>query len=117
MPNRLGVAPRYDQRHFSREERRGRLALVVSPDGRDGSIATHQDGFLYATLLSPGEAVAHALAAGREAYVHVARGGARVNGEALGPGDAARIHREPLVQVEAPADAEVLLFDLPGSSE
>jgi redox-sensitive bicupin YhaK (pirin superfamily) len=117
MPSRLGVTPSYDQRHFSLEERRGRLALVVSPEGRDGSIATHQDGLLYATVLSSGEAVAHDLQGGREAYVHLARGEARINGEELGAGDAVRIRREAKVRIEATADAEVLLFDLPGSGE
>jgi len=117
MPSRLGVTPSYDQRHFSLEERRGRLALVVSPEGRDGSIATHQDGLLYATVLSSGEAVAHDLQGGREAYVHLARGAARINGEELGAGDAVRIRREAKVRIEATADAEVLLFDLPGRGE
>ena len=117
MPNKPGVTPRYDQRHFSLEERRGRLALVVSPDGRDGSIATHQDGLLYATVLSPGEAVAHELQGGREAYVHVVRGEARVNDEVLGAGDAARVRREAGVRIEATGEAEVLLFDLTASSE
>lgn len=117
MPNKPGVSPSYDQRHFSLDERRGRLALVVSPDGRNGSIATHQDGLLYAAVLSPGEAVTHELQGGREAYVHLARGEARVNDEVLGAGDAARVRREAGVRIEAATDAEVLLFDLPASSE
>ena len=74
VPNRLGIRPGYHQQHFDADERRGRLALVVSPDGRDGSIPTQQDGLMYATLLAPGQSVSLTLAAGREAYVHVARG-------------------------------------------
>ena len=113
MPNRLGVTPRYDQRHFGAEERRGRLALLASPDGRDGSIATHQDGLLYATLLEEGESVVHRVEGGRQAYVHLARGDARVNGTALEAGDAVRVQGEPEVRIEAGGSAEVLVFDLP----
>ena len=112
MPSRTGVTPRYDQRHFSIEERRGRLALVVSPDGRDGSIATHQGGLVYASLLASGESVAHTLEAGRQAYVQVASGAVRVNGEPLGAGDAARVREESTLRIEASEDAELLLFDL-----
>jgi redox-sensitive bicupin YhaK (pirin superfamily) len=113
MPNRLGVSPRYDQRHIGVEERRGRLALLASPDGRAGSIATHQDALLYATLLRPGESLTHGMEGDRQAYVHVARGEARVKGQALKAGDAARLQGEPEVCIEAVGDAEVLLFDLP----
>jgi quercetin 2,3-dioxygenase len=113
MPNRLGVTPRYDQRHFGLEERRGRLALLASPDGHAGSIATHQDGLLYATRLAEGESVTHRLESGRRAYVHLARGEARVNGQALEAGDAASIQGEPEVRIQAAGDAEVLVFDLP----
>ena len=113
LPNRLGVTPRYDQRHFGLAERRGRLALLASPDGRDGSIATHQDGLLYATLLADGDALGHQLAEGRQAYVHLARGRARVNGQVLEAGDAAHIDAEVRVQIQALGDAEALLFDLP----
>jgi redox-sensitive bicupin YhaK (pirin superfamily) len=112
MPNRSGVTPRYDQKHFSAAERGGRLALVVSPDGRDGSIATHQDGLLYASLLAEGQSVSHPLAAGRQAYLHLARGVVRVNGETLTGGDALHVKGEQEVNIEGAADAELLLFDL-----
>jgi hypothetical protein len=112
-PNRAGVAPGYAQKHFADAERRGRLRLLVSPDGREGSIRAHQDGFLYATVLEQGEAVTHALAPRRRAYVHVARGGATVNGRPLGAGDGARIEDDAEVRIGAPDRAEVLLFDLP----
>jgi redox-sensitive bicupin YhaK (pirin superfamily) len=114
VPSRPGVAPSYDQKHFGIDERRGRLALVVSPDGRDGSIATHQTGLVYATLLDPGQSVLHPLDAARQAYVHVAGGEVRVNGKDLGPGDAIRVQGEPEVHIEGAADAEVLVFDLDG---
>ena len=112
-PNRLGVQPGYGQQHFGVEERRGRLALLVSPDGRDGSIATHQDALLYATLLAPGESVDLTLDAGRQAYVQVARGCAEVNGKAMGEGDGARVTDDPRVRIAATEDAELLVFDLP----
>jgi redox-sensitive bicupin YhaK (pirin superfamily) len=113
LPNRVGTAPRYDQRHFPVEERRGRLALIASPDARAGSIATYQDGLLYATVLGDGESVTHGIETGRQAYVHLARGEAQVNGQRLKSGDAARVQGEPEVRIEAVGDAEVLVFDLP----
>ena len=113
LPNRQGVAPGYAQRHFSAEEKRNRLALLVSPDGRDGSIAAHQDGLLYATRLDDGAEVKHPLAAGRTGYVQIARGSARINGELLVDGDGAHIEGVEQVRIEGVDGAEVLLFDLP----
>lgn len=112
IPNRLGVAPSYGQRHFGAQERRRRFALLASPDGREGSIATHQDGLLFATLLGPAESLTHRLDAGRRAYVHLARGEARVNGQDLRAGDALRIESGPEVRIAATGEAEILLFDL-----
>ncbi|MDZ7750621.1 MAG: pirin family protein [Gammaproteobacteria bacterium] len=113
LPNAQGVTPAYHQQLFPPQERRGRLALLVSPDGRAGSIATHQDGFLYGTLLRPGETVTHPLAPGRRAYVHVARGSVRVEGETLKGGDGAFAADLPGLRLEGVDDAEALLFDLP----
>ena len=113
QPNRLGVDPAYDQRHFAPEDRRGRLLPLVSPDGRDGSIATHQDAVLHGALLGAGDRVAHGLAADRRAYVHVARGSAVVNGEALDAGDGAAISGVDRIDLEGLAEADVLLFEVP----
>ncbi|MFP5418211.1 MAG: pirin family protein [Gammaproteobacteria bacterium] len=113
VPNRAGVAPGYEQKHFPLEDRRGRLVLLVSPDGRDGSLAAHQDGLLYGTLLEAGESVEHPLASGRRAYVHVARGQVAVNGTPLGSGDGATLDDVDHVHLEGLGHAEVLLFDLP----
>jgi len=113
QPNRRGVAPGYGQKHFPREERRGRLRLLVSPDGQDGSIRTHQDGRLYATLLDARQAVEHPVAPGRRAYVHVAGGSVAVNGLSLHAGDGARLEDEGSVRIDSEGSAEVLLFDLP----
>ena len=113
LPNRTGVQPGYEQKHFLRESRRARLALLVSPDGRDGSLSSHQDGFLYGTLLEAGETVEHALDAGRRAYVHVASGRVAVNGIVLGSGDGATLDDDTHIHLEGMEPVEVLLFDLP----
>ena len=113
VPNRTGVQPGYEQKHFPLEARRGRLVLLVSPDGRGGSLSAHQDGLLYGTLLEAGETVGHPLAAGRRAYVHVARGQVAVNGTPLGSGDGATLDDVDHVHLEGLGHAEVLLFDLP----
>lgn len=113
VPNRAGVQPGYAQKRFPLEDRRGRLVLLVSPDGRDGSLSAHQDGLLYGTLLEAGESVEHPLAAGRRAYVHVARGQVAVNGTPLGSGDGATLDDVDHVHLEGLGHAEVLLFDLP----
>jgi quercetin 2,3-dioxygenase len=113
VPNRKGVEPGYHQQHFSADERRGRLALLVSPDGRDGSIAAYQDGLMYATLLAPGQSVELALADDREGYVHIARGRAEVNGTAMGEGDGARLSGDPVLRITGLDESEVLVFDLP----
>ena len=113
QPDRSNIAPSYDQRAFPREERRGRLRLVVSPDGADGSIRIVQDARMYASLLAPGETVSHDLAPQRRAWVQVARGRLMLNGAALAAGDGAAVEGEPRLELAGVEDAEVLLFDLP----
>jgi hypothetical protein len=112
-PNRQGGEPAYDQRHFGPETRRGRLVLLVSPDGRDGSIATYQDALLYGSLIGHGDDLMHRLAPGRKGYVHVARGSVTVNGEDLQGGDGLAIEREQGIRLQGTSGGEVLLFDLP----
>jgi quercetin 2,3-dioxygenase len=114
LPNRSGVAPGYAQRHFTTEARRGRLCLLMSPDGRGGSINSHQDALVYAALLEAGEVAALDLEPGRRAYVQVARGRVRVNDHDLNAGDGVRIQDEPRVEVAGVDSAEILAFDLPG---
>jgi hypothetical protein len=87
--------------------------MLVSPDGRDGSIAAHQDALLYSALLDDRQQVSHPLAEGRKAYLHLARGQAVVNGERLRHGDAIAIEAAGEISIEAVDHAEVLLFDLP----
>jgi redox-sensitive bicupin YhaK (pirin superfamily) len=112
-PNVRGVKPSYEQTFFAPEARRGRLRLVASSDGREGSVTIRQDAALYAALLVPGEAVRHALAPGRHAYLHVARGAVRLNNQSLQHGDGAKIADEENLEIAASEDAEILLFDLP----
>jgi hypothetical protein len=112
LPARNGLAPSYEQTFFPDEEKRGRMRLVASPDAEDGSVTIHQDARLYATLLAPGEEVSHALAPGRHAWVHVARGKASLNGRPLEAGDGAAVSAEERLTLRGDGQAEVLLFDL-----
>ena len=95
LPEFKGLKPGYEQKQFPETEKRGRLRVVASPDGREGSVTIHQDALIYATVvLETGESVTHTLEPGRRAYVHVARGKARVNGERLAAGDGAKLARK-----------------------
>jgi len=112
FPDKKGYKPAYDQKHFSEAEKRGKLRLLVSPDGREGSVKIRQDNELYATVLGSGETVKHALKPERHAYVQVARGSVTLNGATLETGDGAAISAEKSVELQGVKDAEVLLFDL-----
>ncbi len=112
-PSRRGVAPGYEEKNFDAASKRGRLRLIASPDGRDGSVTIHQDALVYAALLDGAETATHALAPGRLAYVHVARGEVTANGQPLRAGDALKATGEREVRLEAGRNAEVIFFDLP----
>jgi redox-sensitive bicupin YhaK (pirin superfamily) len=113
IPERDGLEPSYDQKTFAQEEKRGRLRLVGSRDGHQGSITIHQDVDLYATLLGPGEAVSHDLAAGRGAWVQVVRGSLSLDGETLSAGDGASIVKPGQLRLAGgDQGGEALLFDL-----
>ncbi|HEY4037771.1 MAG TPA: pirin family protein [Burkholderiaceae bacterium] len=113
-PDRSGIAPRYEQKTFSEGDKRGRLLLVASPDGRDGSLTVYQDVELRAAVLESGQPVAYPLQPGRKAWLQVARGALQLNGQDLGAGDGAAIDGEPSLTLEATSDrAELLLFDMP----
>ena len=112
LPQRAGDQPGYEEKRFDDADKRGRLRIVASPDGRDGSVTIHSDASIYAALIDGAEQAALPLPAGRRAYVHVARGALTVNGEALAAGDAAMIVDAETVTLEQGRDAEVLLFDL-----
>jgi len=113
IPDRQGIKPSYDQRRFDEAEKRGRLRLVASGDGAEGSVRIQQDARMHAGLFDGDEAATLALAPGRLGYVHVARGTVEVNGHALGAGDAIKLRDEPQVLIRGGRDAEVLVFDLP----
>ncbi len=112
LPGEEGMKPGYEQKAFPAEEKQGRLRLVGSQDGRDGSVTIHQDVDLYATLLKDGDEVTHELRAGRYAWVQVARGQVSLNGQLLKEGDGAAVRDESALTLVGQTDAEVLVFDL-----
>ncbi|UCE32637.1 MAG: pirin family protein, partial [Burkholderiales bacterium] len=112
-PNRRGLAPGYEERHFPAEQKRGRLRLVAAGDGVGDAVHIHQDTRIYVGLFDGGEADRLELAPGRKMYVHVARGALTVNGQRLLTGDAAKFSDEPSVEFVDGERAEVLAFDLP----
>ena len=112
LPERAGLAPGYEQRAFPDAEKGGRLRLVASRDGAEGSLTVHQDARILATLLAPGEEVRHPLAPGRHTWVQVVSGEVEVEGERLSAGDGAAISSAPEVAIRGVRDAEVLLLDL-----
>lgn len=111
-PNQRGIEPGYEQKSFPAEQKRGRLRLVASPDGADGSVTIHADAALYAGLLDGAETADLTLAPGRKGYVHVVQGELDVNGQRLKGGDAAVLADEPLISLAGGRQAEVLVFDL-----
>jgi hypothetical protein len=111
-PKSTGIEPSYEQKRFSVEDKRGRLRLIASPDGRDGSVSMHQDAFLYAGVFDGSARAELPVARGRMGYVHLARGSARVNGHALSAGDALKANAGGIIVADG-RDAEVLVFDLP----
>lgn len=114
LPEREGMAPGYEQKPFPDEEKRGRLRLVGSRDGRSGSVVIHQDVDLYATLLSEGERVQHALVEGRIGWLQVVSGAIRCGDEALASGDGLAVTDPGTLVLSATSDTEVLLFDMLG---
>ena len=111
LPRVKGLSPGYEQKHFSLNDKRNRLCLVASPDGREGSVSVCQDVFLYASVLEDGSTLSHPLS-GRRGYVHVASGSIDLNGQTLTGGDGARVTEEPMIIVTGKPGAEVLLFDM-----
>jgi len=112
LPDSRGIAPSYEQKHFSEEERQGRLRLVASKGGREGSVAIHQDASLFAGLLAPDQRVSYDLPKGRYAWLHVARGKVEVASAELSAGDAGAFEQGGEIALVAREPSEVLLFDL-----
>jgi hypothetical protein len=113
VPETRGADPGYEQKFFSDDEKRARLRLVASPDGAEGSVRIQQDARMFASILERGASVAHDLAPGRKAWLHVVRGAVEVNGQQLGAGDAVAVDGEPRIVAASPDFGEILLFDLP----
>jgi quercetin 2,3-dioxygenase len=112
QPDKLNIAPSYEEKRFAAEEKRGKFRLIVSPDGADGSLLIHQDARLYAGLFDGSEEADLEVKSGRRMYVHVARGTLTVNGAVLNAGDALKITQAARLHVEQGKEAEVLVFDL-----
>ena len=112
LPNRQGYEPGYEQKSFAETEKRGKLRLIASNDGAEGSVKINQDAKLFVTLLAPGEEVTHSLGAKRYAWLQVATGEVELNGHKLNQGDGADISDEKNLTLRGTKDAEVLLFDL-----
>ncbi|MBC7732163.1 MAG: pirin family protein [Bacteriovorax sp.] len=111
-PNVRGIEPGYEQKHFDAGSKQGVLRLVASPDGRDGSVTIHADAAIYSGLFDGAQALTRALDSARKAYVHLVRGSASVNGQALQAGDALRLENESELRIDQGVDAELLMFDL-----
>ncbi len=117
FPERKGITPGYEQKHFGAEDKRGRLRLIVSPDGAQDSVRIHQDARIHAGLFDGGETATLALAPGRRAYVHLVRGTLRVNDTPLAAGDALKLTAATELRLQDGQGAEVLVFDLPGEAQ
>jgi len=114
-PNVAGIAPSYEEKRFSDADKHGRLRLIASADGADGSVRIHQDARLYASRLSRGDSLTAELGADRLGYLHLVRGTVTINGQTLAGGDAAKIRDESVLRIGAEDDAELLFFDLPAT--
>jgi len=112
-PDVFGIDPSYEEKHFADGDKQGRLLLIASPDGRDGSVLVHQDALLYAGRFDAEERATVPLQRNRRAYVHAVRGEVRVNGIELSAGDALKITESAQVSIEDGRASEVLVFDLP----
>ncbi len=111
-PNTSGIAPSYEQKTFAKVDKQGKLKLVASSTGAEGSVTIHANADLYAGLFDSGEAASLALAANHKSYVHLVRGELKVNGVVLRAGDAAKLVNERAVHITDAVDAEVLVFVL-----
>ena len=111
-PGRRGIAPEYEQKHFSGEEKRARVVLMGSPDGREGSLTLNQDALLYGTIVESGQTLSHTLAPDRAVYVHVIRGQLSVNGQSMTAGDGLGLRHTDALVLQATDESELLIFEL-----
>jgi quercetin 2,3-dioxygenase len=113
LPDTVGLQPSYEQKSFSEDERRNKLRLIASSDGREGAVTIHQDIGLYASIIEPGAKVLHSMKATRYGWLQVARGSVDLNGERVDHGDSAVIVGESDLEIAGQGRSEILLFDLP----
>ncbi len=113
VPEKIGIKPSYEQKHFSLDQKKGRLRLVASPDGRDNSVTIHQDANLYVAVLNQGDRVNYSIDNTRSLWLQIAKGSAQINGQTLQAGDGAAVTQETDIEIAATTnDSEILLFDL-----
>jgi len=112
QPEQLGIAPSYEEKHFTEAEKRGKLCLVAAADAREGAVKIHADAKIYAGLFNGDESATLTIASGRRAYIHVARGSVTVNESALNAGDALKLTEVADIKIAQGDQAEVLVFDL-----
>lgn len=112
IPDRLGIQPRYEQKHFPPSERQGKLCLIVDPQGREGAVTIHQDVRIYSGVLAAGEQITYDLSGDRFGWLQVAQGILQLNGEELRAGDGVQIPGGQQLAIETFSQAEFLLFDL-----
>ncbi|SFL45820.1 pirin family protein [Azotobacter beijerinckii] len=112
VPNQIGIVPGYQQQHFAVERKRGRLCLMLSPDGAQGSVPIYQDVRVYAGLFDGQETATLEGLQARYVYVHLARGSLKINDQLLQAGDGLKIRQTDVLKVHAGIEAEVLIFDL-----
>ncbi|MBT8078044.1 MAG: pirin family protein [Gammaproteobacteria bacterium] len=113
LPESGSLQPEYEQKNFSEDEKKDRLRLIVSRDGRDDSVSIHQDTDIYASLLSAGKSVEHHFNDARQGWLQLASGDAVVNGQSLSAGDGAAVSDVAAIEIRAVTDTELLLFDMP----
>ncbi|KYC38826.1 quercetin 2,3-dioxygenase [Scytonema hofmannii PCC 7110] len=112
LPNKQGLQPRYEQKSFPIEEKRGKLRLIGAKDGRDGAVTIYQDVDLYTSILEAGDVINYHVQPNRYAWLQLAQGVATLNGEELRAGDGVQISGEEQLEISTDVGAEILLFDL-----
>ena len=112
-PEQKDIEPSYEEKHFTSDEKKNQLKLIVSPDGKNGSLRIHQDAQVFASVLEKGITLKHSLNKSRNGWVQVIRGTIRINGQSLDEGDGAAITEEETLELRAMKDSEFLVFDLP----
>jgi redox-sensitive bicupin YhaK (pirin superfamily) len=113
LPRSNGIPPSYEKKFFAEDEKAGKLRIVASPDGAQGSLTIHQDAKVYLSMLNPGDSVSHSMMPGRHAWLQILRGSVNVNGTALGTSDGLAVSDERSLTIVGERTAEMMLFDLP----